>query len=176
RVRAGLRVIATPTSEATRLQAKEVGIPLKDIDAIGGVDLTIDGADEIDPRFRLIKGGGGALLREKIVASAGPQMLVIVDESKAVETLGAFPLPIEVAPFGFTLTATRLYRVLKQTRCDGVEIVLRERDGKPYVTDGGNYILDAHCQRIPEPDLLADALNQVVGVVEHGLFIGMASM
>lgn len=175
RVKQGLKVIATPTSEATRVLAEQVGVPIKELDAIGGVDLTIDGADEVDPRFRLIKGGGGALFREKIVAASGPEMLVIADVSKAVETLGAFPLPIEVSPFGFTLTAAHLYKALKQTKCDGVEVTLRETGGKPFVTDGGNYILDAHCKRIPEPELLSDALNQIVGVVEHGLFIGMAS-
>ena len=176
RVKQGLKVIGTPTSEATRALAEQAGVPIKELDALGGVDLTIDGADEIDPRFRLIKGGGGALFREKIVAASGPEMLVIADASKAVETLGAFPLPIEVSPFGFTLTAARLYKALKLTKCDGVEVTLREiANGKPFITDGGNYILDAHAKRIPSPDLLSDALNQIVGVVEHGLFIGMAS-
>jgi ribose 5-phosphate isomerase A len=176
RVKQGLRIVGTPTSEATRKLAEEVGVPIKDLDSIGGVDLTIDGTDEIDPRFRLIKGGGGALFREKMVASSGPAMLVIADASKAVETLGAFPLPVEVSRFGFSLTAGRLYKVLKQTKCEGYEITQRQGgDGKPFITDGGNYILDAHCKRIGEPDLLADALNQVVGVLEHGLFIGLAS-
>lgn len=175
RVRQGLNVRGTPTSEATRKLAEKVGVPLVDVDRIGRIDLTIDGADEIDPRFHLIKGGGGALLREKIVAAASQHMLVIADETKAVETLGAFPLPIEVTQFGFTLTADRIYRVLKQTKCAGALVKLREgADGRPFVTDGGNYILDAHAERIPEPDLLSDALNQIVGVVEHGLFIGMA--
>ena len=175
RVRQGLNVRATPTSERTRALAEQAGVPLVSVDAIGRIDLTVDGADEIDPHFRMIKGGGGALLREKIVASASTHMLVITDESKAVETLGAFPLPVEVTQFGFTLTSDKIYATLKRTGCAGAEITLRETpDGKPFITDGGNYIFDAHAKRIPEPDLLSDALNQIVGVVEHGLFIGLA--
>lgn len=175
RVRQGLKVRGTPTSEATKKLAEEAGVPIVAIDRLPAIDLTIDGADEVDPRFRLIKGGGAALLREKIVASASAHMIVIADESKAVDTLGAFPLPIEVIPFGYSLTAMRIYGALKATACDGVEVKLREdNNGAPVITDGGNYIFDAHCKRIPSPEGLADALKRITGIVDHGLFIGLA--
>lgn len=174
RVRQGLRVRGVPTSEATRIQAENVGVPLLDIERVTQLDLVIDGADEIDPQFRLIKGGGGALLREKIVASAGAHMIVIADEAKEVAILGAFPLPVEVVPFGFTLTAARIYKALIETGCSGKEVALREKGGKPFITDGGHYILDARAEIIPEPEALAKALESIVGVVEHGLFIGLA--
>jgi ribose 5-phosphate isomerase A len=176
RVRQGLKVRGVPTSEATRLLAEQAHIPLLDIAQVTRIDLDIDGADEVDEAFRLIKGGGGALLREKIVASASDQMIVIVDESKAVDELGAYPLPIEVTPFGFGLTATRIYEALRDTGCEGVAVTLRDgaAPANPLVTDGGNYILDAHAKRIPQPELLADALKRITGVVEHGLFIDVA--
>lgn len=174
RVKKGLDVRGVPTSEATERLAREVGVPLMPVDRVGALDLCIDGADEIDPEFRLIKGGGAALLREKIIASAARHFIVIADDSKMVETLGAFPLPVEVTPFGFTLTAQRIYEALKETGCTGRDAALRERDGRPVVTDGGNYIIDCMCGAIPKPEALADALKRITGVVEHGLFLGMA--
>jgi ribose 5-phosphate isomerase A len=164
-----------PTSEATSQLAREVGVPLMDIDRVGELDLCVDGADEVDPDFALIKGGGAALLREKIVASAARHFVVIADESKMVERLGAFPLPVEVTPFGYPLTAARIYTALRETRCAGTDVALRESGpNAPVVTDGGNYILDCRCRAIPDVPLLATALKRIVGVVEHGLFVGMA--
>ncbi len=176
RVRQGLRVKGVPTSEATRNLAEQAGVPLLDISQVSSIDVDVDGADEIDPAFRLIKGGGGALLREKIVAAASERMVVIADETKWVEVLGAFPLPIEVTRFGSALTAQRIGDALRQTGCAGHEVVLRVsgKANEPVVTDGGNYIIDAHAQRIPDPDALATRLQAIAGVVEHGLFLGMA--
>lgn len=175
RTRQGLKVRGVPTSEATRLLAQQSGVPLVDIDHVASIDLDVDGADEIDSTFNLIKGGGGALLREKIVAAASAHMLVIADESKAVDHLGAFPLPVEVTQFGMTITATRIFEALRETGCEGAEVKLREvASAKPFVTDGGNYILDAHARRIPAPERLALTLKRIPGVVEHGLFISMA--
>lgn len=176
RVRQGLRVAGVPTSAATQALAESAGVPLLDIEKVTQLDLAIDGADEIDPKLNLIKGGGGALLREKIVAAASAHFIVIADESKDVDVLGAFPLPIEVTPFGFSLAAQRIYQALRATGCQGAEVALREgaQAGKPLVTDGGNYILDAQAQRIPDPAALADALKRIPGVVEHGLFLAMA--
>jgi ribose 5-phosphate isomerase A len=164
-----------PTSEATDRLAREVGVPLVPVERVGALDLVVDGADEVDDQFRLIKGGGAALLREKIIAGAAKHFLVIADESKMVEMLGAYPLPVEVTPFGFTLTATRIYAALKLTGCKGAEASLRESaPNTPVVTDGGNYIIDCSCLAIPQPEALADALKRITGVVDHGLFIGMA--
>jgi ribose 5-phosphate isomerase A len=178
RVRQGLRVKGVPTSEATRNLAEQVGVPLLEISQITALDLDVDGADEVDPAFRLIKGGGGALLREKIVAAASGRMVVIADETKWVETLGAFPLPVEVTRFGFSLTQSRVQEALRETGCSGDEVTLRitGKSNEPVITDGGNYILDAHTQRIPDAEALADALKRIAGVVEHGLFIGLASV
>jgi ribose 5-phosphate isomerase A len=177
RVRQGLRVKGVPTSEATRNLAEQVGVPLLEISQITKLDVDVDGADEVDPGFRLIKGGGGALLREKIVAAASTQMVVIADDSKWVETLGAFPLPVEVTRFGFALTQERIRQVLHDTHCEGTEVVLRVsgKANEPVITDGGNYIIDAHTKRIAKPEALANGLAQVAGVVEHGLFIGLAT-
>jgi ribose 5-phosphate isomerase A len=178
RVRQGLRVKGVPTSEATRNLAEQVGVPLLEISQITALDLDIDGADEVDPSFRLIKGGGGALLREKIVAAASAKMVVIADESKWVDTLGAFPLPVEVTRFGFSLTQSRVQEALRATGCAGDEVTLRitGKSNEPVITDGGNYILDAHAQRIPNAEALADALKRIPGVVEHGFFLGLASV
>ncbi len=175
-VRQGLRVKGVPTSEATRALAEEVGVPLIGISQVSRIDVDVDGADEIDPAFRLIKGGGGALLREKIVAAASARMVVIADASKWVERLGAFPLPVEVTRFGFALTAARVREALKRTGCAGDEVHLRTsgKANEPVITDGGNYILDAHAKVISDPEALAAALKQIAGVVEHGLFIGLA--
>lgn len=176
KVRQGLRVKCVPTSEATRGLAEAAGVPLVSIDSIVKVDVAVDGADEIDSQLRLIKGGGGALLREKIVAAASDHFIVIADDSKDVDVLGAFPLPIEVTPFGFTLAAQRIFETLRATGCAGAEVSLRESGApdKALITDGGNYILDAKAKRIPNPEELGDALKRIPGVVEHGLFIGMA--
>ncbi|WP_395647780.1 ribose-5-phosphate isomerase RpiA [Terricaulis sp.] len=177
RVRQGLRVKGVPTSEATQALAEQHGVPLLNISQVTGIDIDVDGADEVDPQFRLIKGGGGALLREKIVAAASGAMIVIADESKAVETLGKFPLPIEVTRFGSSLTAQRIHDALRATGCEGHEVVLRVggKGNDPMITDGGNYILDAQAKRIPDANELADALKRIAGVVEHGLFIGLAA-
>jgi ribose 5-phosphate isomerase A len=176
RVRQGLRVKGVPTSEATRNLAEQVGVPLLEISQVAAIDIDIDGADEIDPAFRLIKGGGGALLREKIVAAASKRMVVIADESKWVETLGAFPLPVEVTRFGFALTQQRVREALPASGCAGDEVTLRTsgKSNEPVVTDGGNYILDARAKRISDPEALAAALKRIAGVVEHGLFLGLA--
>jgi ribose 5-phosphate isomerase A len=145
------------------------------LDETPELDLTIDGADEIDPQLRLIKGGGAALLREKIVAAASARMVVIADDGKLVKTLGRFPLPIEVVPFGLAATHRAVAAAIAASGAAG-ELVLRQRsDGTTVVTDGGHYLLDAHLGAIERPELLAQALNAVPGVVEHGLFIGLAS-
>jgi ribose 5-phosphate isomerase A len=175
KVRGGLEVIGVPTSEATRADAIRCGIALTTLDEIDHLDLTVDGADEIDPHLNLIKGGGGALLREKIVASASTRMIVIADESKWVETLGCFPLPIEIIPFGLKATQRAIERVFAECGVSG-EIALRKaRDGHAFVTDGGHWIVDAHLGRIATPSRLAQSLASIPGVVEHGLFIGLAS-
>ena len=171
KVAAGLQVICVPTSEATRAQAMRLGIPLTTLDETPHLHLTIDGADEIDDQLRMIKGGGGALLREKIVATASDKMVVIADVSKLVETLGRFPLPVEVVRFGVPAT----HKLVAAIAAQAGEIRLRQdRSGEPFVTDQGNVILDCAFGRIPEPEVLAFALKRVPGVVEHGLFLGIA--
>ncbi len=170
----GLQIVGVPTSEATRRQAEGLGIPLTTLDDCPELDLTIDGADEIDSSFRLIKGGGGALLREKIVAASSKQMVVIVDSSKKVERLGAFPLPVEVAPFGVVSTTRRVARACAGLGLDG-PIVLRAHAGQTFLTDGGHYILDCAFGSIGDPEALALALAATPGVVDHGLFLGLAS-
>ena len=175
RVADGLNIIGVPTSERTRILCEKLGIPLTTLEETPQLDLTIDGADEIDPSLALIKGGGGALLREKIVAAASNDMLVIADESKLVDPLGAFPLPIEVNPFGLASTTIMIEGVAKELGLSG-PINLRMTDGnEPFITDGGHYILDASFGRIVDPQTLSVALNGVPGVVEHGLFTGLAS-
>ena len=174
RVRAGLRVVGVPTSEGTRADAERCGVPLTTLDDVDHLDLTVDGADEIAPSLDVIKGGGGALLREKIVAAASTRMVVISDDSKWVETLGRFPLPVEVIPFGLGATRRALAAAFAEAGVAG-EITLRQGlDGHAFVTDGGHWILDAHLGRIPEPPRLAALLSAIPGVVEHGLFIGLA--
>ena len=174
RVRAGLDVVAVPTSEATRAQAEECGIPLTTLDDTPELDLTVDGADEISPDLTLIKGGGGALLREKIVAAASARMVVIADASKWVETLGRFPLPIEVVPFGLGATERAVAAAIKATGNSGPLTLRRDKAGLAFVTDGGHFILDAALQRIADPRSLGERLTAIPGVVEHGLFIGLA--
>ena len=173
KVAEGFEIIGVPTSERTAALCNELGVPLTTLEETPHLDLTIDGADEVDGDLSLIKGGGGALLREKIVAAASDAMIVIADESKAVDTLGRFPLPVEVNRFG--LAATK--RAIEKTITDlGLEapLSLRMKDGEIFVTDGGHYILDASFGRIPDTKALSDALFAIPGVVEHGLFIGLA--
>lgn len=174
RVTDGLDVVAVPTSEATRRQASALGIRLTTLDETPELDLTIDGADEISPDLMLIKGGGGALLREKIVASASIRMIVIADESKWVAMLGQFPLPIEVVPFGLAATKRAVEAATVASGCPGPISLRRDKAGHAFVTDGGHFILDAALRRIPDPRGLADRLAVIPGVVEHGLFIGLA--
>ncbi len=175
KVRGGLDVIGVPTSEATRADAERCGVRLTTLDQIDHLDLTVDGADEVDVRLDLIKGGGGALLREKIVAAASDRMIVIADESKWVEQLGRFPLPVEVIPFGLSATRRAIEKALTQVGAAG-ELKLRSgKDGHAFVTDGGHWIVDAHLGRIPDAPRLAELLAAIPGVVEHGLFIGIAS-
>ena len=174
RVRAGLKIVAVPTSEATRAQAERLGIALTTLDETPRLDLTIDGADEIAPDLTLIKGGGGALLREKIVASASTRMVVIADQSKWVEVLGRFPLPIEIVPFGATATQRAVEAVAAVAGCPGPAPLRKTPSGHPFVTDGGHWLIDAQLQRIGDPQVLATRLAAVAGVVEHGLFIGLA--
>ncbi len=172
RVQAGLAVRCVATSEATESQARDLGVPLSTLDDLVELDLTVDGADEIDPKLRLIKGGGGALLREKIVAAASKRMVVIADSTKRVARLGAFPLPVEVVPFGLASTRRHIERALAKLGLSG-PIGLRG-GASAFVTDGGHYILDCSLGAIAEPELLAKALSLIPGVVEHGLFIGFA--
>lgn len=172
RVRAGLTVLCVPTSEATRRQAEALGIPLTTLDATPFLDLTIDGADEIDPELRLIKGGGGAHLREKIVAMASERLVVIADQTKRVERLGRFPLPIEVVEFGVGSTLSLIEALAADAGCHGA-ITRRMAGGAPFRTDGGNLVLDCAFGGIGDPEALAAALEMIPGVVEHGLFLGV---
>lgn len=174
RVRAGLKVIGVPTSEATRADAERCAVPLTTLEQVDRLDLTVDGADEIDANLELIKGGGGALLREKIVAAASDRMIVIADETKWVGTLGRFPLPIEVIPFGLSATRAAIEAAFAQTGVSGQMDVRKAKDGHAFVTDGGHWIVDAHLGHIPDAPRLAAALNLIPGVVESGLFIGLA--
>lgn len=170
----GLRIIAVPTSARTAQLAREVGINVVSLDEARWLDLTIDGADEFDTELTLIKGGGGALLQEKIVATASDQMIVITDAAKEVKTLGAFPLPVEVIPFGWPATKALVEEVLASMDVMGRQSSLRMNGTQPYVTDEGNYILDLALGRIGNARQLALVLNQVPGVVENGLFVDIA--
>jgi ribose 5-phosphate isomerase A len=176
RVAAGLKVVGVPTSERTAELARSLGIPLSTLEETPELDLTIDGADEIGPGLALIKGGGAALLREKIVAAASTRMLVIADQSKVVDALGAFPLPIEVVPFGLEATRRAVVKAATGLGLDGAVALRRTASGEPLVTDGGHFILDASFRRISDPEALSAALGRIPGVVEHGLFIGLASL
>lgn len=176
RVRDGLDVVGVPTSERTAQLARAEGIRLTTLDGDGAaLDLAVDGADEIDLQLRLIKGGGGALLREKIVAAAAARMIVVADSSKVVSTLGAFPLPVEIAVFGAGATRSAVERTASRLGLAGNIAVRTVDGGRPFLTDGGNHILDASFGRIDDPDTLAVELNRIPGVVEHGLFIGLAN-
>ena len=172
RVKQGLKVEVVPTSKQSHERAKRAGIPLTTLEAHPYLDLTVDGTDEFDGGFNLIKGGGGALLLEKIVASSSRYMFVIADETKQVETLGKFPLPIEVIPFGFKATAWKIERALDLLGLKA-KLVVRAKDGKPFRTDAGHIIIDAAIGRIPDPEHLSRFLKSVPGVVDHGLFVGM---
>jgi ribose 5-phosphate isomerase A len=176
RVRAGLDVVAVPTSEATHAQALACGIRLTTLDETPELDLTVDGADEIAPDLSLIKGGGGALLREKIVAAASARMVVIADETKWVAALGAFPLPIEVTPFGYLATLKAVEKAIAAVQRGGPLKQRMGKDGHAFVTDGGHWIIDAQLGRIDDPKALAHALSGIPGVMEHGLFVGMAQL
>jgi ribose 5-phosphate isomerase A len=176
RVRAGLDIVGVPTSETTRADAARFGIPLTTLDDIDRLDLTVDGADEIDPALNLIKGGGGALLREKIVATASDRMIVIADDSKWVDVLGRFPLPIELVPFGLAATQRAMEQAFAKCGVSGPMVVRKRKDGHVFVTDGGHCIIDAHLGRIEDVPRLAGELINIPGIVEHGLFIGLASM
>jgi ribose 5-phosphate isomerase A len=169
RVREGLTIRGVPTSERTRELAEAEGIPLLPLEQVTRVDVTIDGADEVDPQLRLIKGGGGALLHEKIVASASDRLIVIADSDKLVGRLGRFPLPVEVVPRAWRLLAGKLAAL-------GCTATLRQRADEVYVTEEGNYLLDCAFGAIEDPPRLAGALNEMPGVVEHGLFIDMADV
>ena len=169
-VRAGLKIRGIPTSAATQELAASVGIPLTTLDEFQQINVTIDGADEVDPNLRLIKGGGGALLHEKIVASASQKCVIIVDSSKQVSMLGKFPLPVEIIPFARALLAKNIAAL-------GASVSLRMNpSGKPFITDEGHYILDCSFGQISDPESLARALEEMPGIVEHGLFIGMADV
>jgi ribose 5-phosphate isomerase A len=170
RVRAGLKIRGIPTSVQTKELAASVGIPLTTLDEFQQIDVTIDGADEFDPLLHLIKGGGGALLREKIIASASRQVVIIADSSKQVAVLGKFPLPVEVIPFAQLLVAKRIAAL-------GAAVKLRQdAKGDPFVSDEGHHILDCGFGQIPDPPALARKLSDMPGVVEHGLFIDLASV
>ena len=174
RVAKGLDVSCVPTSERTRTLAKLYGIPLTTIDAMPELDLTVDGADEFDPEMRLIKGGGGALLREKIIAMASKRMIVIADSSKLVAVLGKFPLPVEVNVFGLEATKRMILAAARACSCDGEVRLRKTPGGQAFVSDNGHYIVDCFFGAIFRPEDLADRLAAIPGVVEHGLFIGIA--
>ncbi|SFZ81818.1 ribose-5-phosphate isomerase [Devosia enhydra] len=175
RVAEGFACLCIPTSEQTAAQARSLGIPLTDLDATPELDLTVDGADEIGPGLSLIKGGGGALLREKIVAAASSRMVVIADMSKVVPALGAFPLPVEVNRFGLEATRRAVAAVLHAIAPGGALSLRQGAGGQPFETDGGHLILDASFGRISDPEAVSRALLDIPGVVQHGLFIGLAS-
>jgi len=170
KVKKGLRIRGIPTSLRSQELAQSLGIPLTTLDECQEIAVTVDGADEVDPQLRLIKGGGGAMLREKIVASATKRLVIVADASKQVPVLGRFPLPVEVIRFAQALVAKRITGL-------GAQVTVRTGlDGKPYVTDENNHILDCRFGQIPDADALARQLSDMPGVVEHGLFIGMASV
>jgi len=170
RVKAGLKIVGIPTSVKTGDLARQLGIPLTTLDETPQIDITLDGADEVDPKLNLIKGGGGALLREKVIATATKNMVVVVDSSKVVSVLGKFPLPIEVISFARTVVENKIVSL-------GASPKLRTKtDGSPYLTDNGNQILDCSFGKIADPAALALVLSDTPGIVEHGLFIGLAKV
>lgn len=176
RVADGLEIIGVPTSERTAKLCVELGVPLSTLEETPSLDLTIDGADELDAALRLIKGGGGALLREKIVAFASSKMIVIADGSKVVDTFGGYPLPIEVNIFGLRATRIALEMAAVELNLRGSIDLRADGNGETFVTDGGHYILDASFGHISDPDALSLALHAIPGVVEHGMFLGLADI
>jgi ribose 5-phosphate isomerase A len=174
RVRAGLQIVGVPSSDRTRQEAEKYGVPLTTFDQAPLLDMTVDGADEVAPDLSLIKGGGGALLHEKIVATASKRMVVIADESKWVAALGRHPLPIEIIPFGFAPTLRLIEGAIAACGLSGSITLRRGGDGHAFVTDSGHWIVDAALQRIADPRSLACRLAEIAGVVEHGLFLGIA--
>lgn len=170
RVKAGLRVTGVPTSRETAELARAHGIPLLETEDAWTIDVAIDGADQVDPHLNLVKGGGGALLREKIVAAAARRLIIVIDHTKQVPVLGhPFPLPVEVAAFGWGSTARQIEKL-------GIKTVIRQRDGQHYRTEAGNHILDLHIERIDNPAALETQLNLLPGVVETGLFVGRTAL
>ncbi len=176
RVRGGLDIVAVPTSQVTKMDAERCGIRLTTLDETPELDLTVDGADEIAPDLSLIKGGGGALLREKIVAAASARMIVIADHTKMVAALGRFPLPVEVTPFGLGATQRAIERAIAAIQRPARLNLRKGKDGHAFVTDGGHWIIDVAFDRIDDPLAMAHALAGIPGVMEHGLFIGLAKM
>lgn len=172
----GLSLRCAATSRATAELAESLGLRIETLDEIGWLDMTIDGADEVDPHLHLIKGGGAAHLREKVVAAASDRMVVIADPGKVVETLGAFPLPVEVLAFGFETTRKLIRRALETLELGERDVLQRLKGSDPVITDEGNLILDLHLMQIPDPVALARALSPIPGVVEHGLFLGMCDL
>ncbi|MEM8740240.1 MAG: ribose-5-phosphate isomerase RpiA [Pseudomonadota bacterium] len=173
----GMQVTGVPTSLATGELAEQLGIPLSTLDDTGWLDLTVDGADEIDPRLTLIKGAGGALLQEKIVAAASDRMVVIADDSKSVRKLGAvYPLPVEIVPFGWETTRSVIEEALQSADVDGHRTALRMQGDAPYMTDEGHFLIDLYTVHIRKPGELAVMLNMIPGVVETGLFIDIADV
>ncbi len=170
RVKAGLKIIGIPTSTQTGDLARTIGIPLTTLDEHPEIDITIDGADEVDPKLRLIKGGGGALTREKVIASASRKMVVVADSAKMVAVLGNFPLPVEVIAFARTVVERKIAAL------GGTPKVRTKKDGSTFLTDNGNPILDCHFGKITDPPGLAAELSGMPGIVEHGLFIGLAKV
>ena len=175
RIQDGLQITGVPTSERTAQLCRELSVPLSTLEEVPQLDLVVDGADEVDDGLNLIKGAGGALLWEKIVAHASKRMIVIADDSKYVDQLGAFPLPIEVNTFGLASTSIAIEESAREIGLSP-KLVLRGGDSSPYVTDGGHYILDAFFGHIPDARALATTLLAIPGVVEHGLFLGYASI
>jgi len=176
KVRGGLKIIGVATSERTAQKARALGIPVAELDTQAPLDLTIDGTDEADRDFNLIKGAGGALLREKIVATSSKRMIVIADGSKLVPRLGRFALPVEVTTFGHATTAARIINAAGKLKYRNVPIALRLKDDAPYKTDGGNYIYDCVFGAIMDAHALAEAISDIPGVIEHGLFVGIAKV
>jgi len=176
RVKEGLKLTTVATCERTATLARELGITVADLGQVKHLDLTVDGADEIGPGLNLIKGGGGALLREKIVASASDRMVVIADAAKVVDGLGRFPLPVEIVPFAYQVTMERIADAAARCGCGQNLMRLRGGEGHAFRTDSGNYIADCAAESIPDPERLARLLGDIPGVVDHGLFISMASL
>ena len=169
RVKKGLQIRGIATSKQSETMALELGIEMTDFATVKTLDITIDGADEVDDQMSLIKGGGGALLREKIVASATSHYIIVADETKLVSPLGKFPLPVEIVLFGWELTVSQLEAL-------GCTVSIRQAEGKQFITDNGNYIADCSFGAIPDPAKLSAALNALPGVVENGLFVGNAEL